>query len=247
MIAEAGGITFINSPGFPQVMAPKKKAVKTSRVKRKDWIPIVAPTVLNSSVLGEAPVLEAQQLVGRKLKVNLMSVTNDIKKQNINVSFKVEAIKEKKAHTSLVGFDMIPSSMRRLVRRGRSRVDDVLTVTTKDGKKVALKVILVTTNTVHKSIMTALRAGTRTFLQDIAKKVTFESLAKDVLNHRLQNDMKKKIAVTYPLRTCEIRGLRIVGEVKKEDVKKAEVKEPEVKKEEVKKETKEVTEEKTEE
>jgi len=56
-----------------------KGAVKTV-IKKKKWVPIQAPKLFNEQIIGESLVGEAQELVGRRATVSLMTLTGDPQK-----------------------------------------------------------------------------------------------------------------------------------------------------------------------
>ena len=69
-------------------MAATKQLVKA----KKNWYQIVAPEGFNGAMLGESPVSDVEELKGRTLSVNLMTLTNDMKHQSVNLSFKIVKI-----------------------------------------------------------------------------------------------------------------------------------------------------------
>ena len=191
-------------------MAVEKQT--SARLKKKEWYLIVAPPVLNEAPLGESLVAEPQSLIGRTIRINLMTITNDIKKQNINVQFKIDAIKERHAHTSIIGYEILPSSIRRLVRRGKSRVDDVVKITTKDGKKMRVKIFILTQSTINAALATSLRAVARQHLSSTISKMSYDMFCSNLIGHKLQNELWDRLKKIYPLRSCEIRKVELEKE-----------------------------------
>ena len=59
------------------------------KLKKKQWYQIVAPNQFDNVTLGETLVAEPKAMLGKTLTHNLMNLTNDTKKQNINIHFKV--------------------------------------------------------------------------------------------------------------------------------------------------------------
>ncbi len=121
----------------------EEKAKKESRVKKKKWIQVLAPKSFRNEVIGEVYAFEAQSLIGRVVTVNLMSLTGDMKKQNTNLKFVINAVEGGKAITELDGYHLIPASIRRLVRRGKKRIDISFTCLTSDKKKVRMKSLFI--------------------------------------------------------------------------------------------------------
>ena len=59
------------------------------RKKRKKWYTVLATKDLQELYLGETLAEEPQELLGRHLHLNLMTLLNDPKKQSITVHFAI--------------------------------------------------------------------------------------------------------------------------------------------------------------
>lgn len=211
--------------------------VKKTRIKKKRWYQIIAPKLLRNAVLGEVFVADPNMVIGKIVKANLMGLTNNVKQQNINLKFKITSIQGDKAYSELIGFELVPTSVRRLVRKGIKRIDESFVCVTSDGKKIRIKPFLLIRITTRSSTMLALRKQTKDFLTNGIKKTSYENLISSLMSHRLQSSLRDHLKKIYPLRTCEIRKI----EMEKEKVAGAEEKAQEAKepKAEVKAEVKE--------
>ena len=107
------------------------------KVKKKNFVKIVAPKQFNEQIIGETPVSDARLLIGRKMKINLMSLTNDPKKQNIQVKFNMANLKGDSVGTEIVGYTLVPAFVKRLVRKDKVRIDDCFTAKTASTKSTA--------------------------------------------------------------------------------------------------------------
>lgn len=183
--------------------------------KKKRWHKILAPKLFNEMVIGETPALEPNLLVGRTLKSNMMTLTGDIKKQNIDVTFEVERVMGDTAYTEIKSFEIGPSSIRRFVRRDKTRIDDSFICMTADNKKVRIKPFMVTLSKVPNSITTNIRRRTREYFARTVKGMTYDVLCREVVNYNLQKSLKGILNKIYPVRVCDLRVLEIVkGEIK---------------------------------
>ncbi|MBU1201515.1 MAG: hypothetical protein KJ583_00820 [Nanoarchaeota archaeon] len=218
-----------------------KKQTATKKVKKKKWYPILAPKILNEKVLGESLLTESSSMKGRYITMNLMNITGDPKKQIINLQFRIKDVKEGQGITEIVKYELLPSAVKRLVRRGKSKIDDSFPVNTKDGL-VRVKTLTITNSMVYKSIATNLRATTKTALKEILSKNTFENSIDELLKGTILKDVKTKISKITPIRAFNIRILKIENKGREE---KGEVAIKEAVSEEIK-ETTEETEEKVE-
>ena len=64
---------------------------KQQRAKKK-WYTIVGKGDFDKVTLGESLVHSARDLIGKKLKINLMVLTNDPKKQSVSLVFSVASV-----------------------------------------------------------------------------------------------------------------------------------------------------------
>jgi len=172
---------------------------------KKHWVPVLAPSLFKNEELGQSYVLETDSLKGRGISVNLMNLTTDMKKTNVNVSFRIVDIKEGKALTRVTSIEMQSGTVKRLVRRGRSKVDDSFTVKLKGGQVARIKPLLVTKAVVNNTTGALIRHRVREVLAELAAEHTFETLVQDIVSMKLQRHLKTAINAIYPLRSVDIR------------------------------------------
>lgn len=209
-------------------------AEKVIRRGKKRFYPILAPRIFNEQEIGEAHLYDLREAIGRRVKLNLMALTNDPKKQRINISFEITSVDGEKARAEVIGYNISPSAMRRMVRRKKIRMDDSFVVKTNDNKLVRIKPFLVTGGLARSSALKGLKRRLREVLTKNIAKMSYEFFLKELISHRLQSDLRAQLKKTYPLAICEIRAIEIEKE------KKREVEEEKVEVKEVKKEVKEI-------
>src|SRR3989338_9743107 len=128
---------------------------KTIKIKKKKWHQIIGPKTFREAVLGETLVAEPQLMLNKTLKINLMNLTHDVKQQNVNIKFQIDEIRGDKAYSRIIGYEVIPATIRRLVRRGKKRVDMSFSCETSDRKSIRIKPMLITKKTMKSSILAA--------------------------------------------------------------------------------------------
>ncbi|MFH1649268.1 MAG: hypothetical protein ABIA93_01840 [Candidatus Woesearchaeota archaeon] len=195
--------------------APKSIGTK---VKKKHFVPIIAPKLFSHELIGETPVTESKQLVGRRISANFMTLTNDFKKQHISLKFTITGVTDGKANTMLTGYEVAPSFLKRLIRRGRTKISDSFVFTTSDGVKVRIKPVMVTQGKVPSKTGTSLRASFHEQMTALAEKETFTSLAGQFLDGSLQKHFRQSLGKKYPLKHLEIKAFLAVSEAKESDV-----------------------------
>jgi len=189
------------------------------KIAKKEWYPIIAPKVFQNAVLGETTVYEPQQMLGKGLTINLMSLTNDSKRQNINVNFEVVDVQNGKGLANVVGYGMVQSSIRRLMRRNIERIDMSFSCKTSDNKDLRVKPLLITRSATIGSVVAKIRRTAQDFIAKYIGSASYDSLVNDLVTQKLQSSLRKEINKIYPLRVCEIRSMEIVDLEKKKEAR----------------------------
>ena len=220
---------------------------QTVKVKKKLWINIIAPRSLNEKVIGEAYVAESSLLVDRVVSCNLMSLTNNMKNQNAVMKFSIIGIRDGKAHTRPISFELNPTFIKRMMRRKKNRVDESIALKTADDKNIRIKLFLLINSRAKSFAVAKLRAKIREETKNLVNKSKYDELFNGVIMHRVQSRLRGLLNKIVPLKVCEVRVLkeekekRKIGE--KQTIEKApeeiEIKVKEAPKEEVKEEKKE--------
>jgi len=188
---------------------------------KKSWIEVVALNPFNEQFIGETSVINPEDSFGRRLNLSMMNLTNDPKKQNIKIKFEITKKQGKGVGAEVVGYNMVASSIRRLVRRNINRIDASYTLRTKDNKKIQIKPFILTKGIAKGSVLKALRAATKKFTEGYVKESSYEKISGDILHHKLQNELRDILRKIYPVRICEIRSF----ELRKDKIKSTAVEE----------------------
>ncbi len=178
--------------------------------KKKSWVAMYAPNYLNKAFLGETLTADRQAVVGKTLTLNLSIFTKDMKKQSTDVTFKVKSVVENNALTDVVGVSLTNSYIKRLVRRGKSKVEDSFEVTCKDNSKLRLKPIVVTNNVVNQSITTKIRHIVKEQLTELVKSNSAQGFFEILFKQKAQKELKDKLSKVYPLRYVDLRVAKLV-------------------------------------
>ena len=189
-----------------------------AKVIKKEWYPILAPKIFGNVILGETHVYEPGQMIGKCMTKNLMSLTNDVKRQNINVNFEVISVQNNKAFTNVVGYYMVQSSIRRLIRRNIEKINISFLCKTSDNKNLQIKPLLITRFAVTGSLGARIRKNTQDFLVKYIGAISYDNFINDLINHKVQNSLRRETNKIYPLRVCEIRSMEIIDLEKKKQV-----------------------------
>ena len=177
------------------------------KVKKKQWYPILAPKLFNNTLLGETIVADPQSMIGKTLSNSLTNLANDAKRQNVNVHFKVTEVENDKAKTVVIGYEMINSSVKRLVRRNSEKVDLSFNCETSDNVWLRVKPVVVTRSAVKGTVAARLRRNIVKFATEYVKKNSYEQVLTDLITYKLQSGMRSMLNKIYPVKVCEVRYL----------------------------------------
>ena len=120
-----------------------KKTNKGSKKKKKSWYNIVSPKQFGSRVVGSTLAYDGADMGSRVLQINLNDLTNDHKHQNLKAYLKFSKVQAPNVSTEVIGFEMNPSTLKRVVKKQRSRGDLSKIYSTTDHK-IRLKFTYVT-------------------------------------------------------------------------------------------------------
>ncbi|MEW6295476.1 MAG: hypothetical protein AB1467_04240 [Candidatus Diapherotrites archaeon] len=163
-----------------------KKAVgKTSRRtidkwKKKKWFVLHASKSFNQREIGETPAEKPELVEGRTILVSAQELVNVPKKQHLMLKFKVDKVQGLKAYTRLVGHEVNPNFIRRLVRRRTSKIESNQVVELKDGK-AKVKALTVTARKLFGRQETKIRKIMADKIASAAKKKEFEEFLHELL------------------------------------------------------------------
>ncbi len=179
--------------------------VKSKVLKKKKWYSILAPALFNNVELGETYAENIEGAKGKRLSLNLYSLTGDPKKQNTNISFVVYDVKENKAFTEVDSYFLSHTFTRKSVRPGKDKIEDSFVCETADKIKVRVKVFLLSSKKITNSVKAAMIKNLRMFLLKEVSGNPFEKNMEEIISSRLQKSLKVFLKKIYPLSICEIR------------------------------------------
>ncbi len=181
------------------------------KIIRKKWLPIKASSFFDSEPLGECYVTDPEKLMAKTITANLANLTGDIRQQSITLTFVVTALDGESSVASVTGYELAPSAIRRIVRRGSDRIDESFQCETSDGQKVTIKPMLITKTTTNSAVHSSLRKLMASSIVKHVKKHTFESLINETISSKLQIAVKTELKKIYPLKAVEIKALKLVS------------------------------------
>lgn len=192
---------------------------QVTKLKKKQWYPIIAPKQFDNVVIGETLVYEPSAMLGKTLSHSLMNLTNDTRRQNINIQFKVVEVEGNSAKTSIIGYQIVPSSVKRFIRRNSEKMDISFTCETADNVFLRVKPLVIAKADVKGSVAAKLRNNIVSYLVKVLKKMTYDEILNQLISRKLTDDMRQVFNKIYPVKVCEIRYLGIEQREKQQEAK----------------------------
>ncbi len=174
------------------------------RWKAKNWYRVTAPVAFNSAPLGETLADEPEKLGGRTIETTMQELTGDFKQMHIKLHFRINQVDGLQAKTGFVGHTMTTDYVRRLTRRGHSKISAVYDLKTNDGSRLRVKPFAITDRRAQTTQIQAIRALMKDILEDAASKSSLNGLLAEILNGDLTGKIYKEARKVHPIRRVEI-------------------------------------------
>ncbi|MBI5553351.1 MAG: hypothetical protein HY917_01285 [Candidatus Diapherotrites archaeon] len=188
-----------------------KKKPTTDKWKKKQWYAILTPKEFNLMGIGETVATKPEQLVGRSVRISSRMLTNQIKKQHVNLVFRITDVKGNKAHTKLIGHQTSESFLKKFVRRRNSKVQVVLDAQTRDGLTLHMTTILLTARKVARPQKTALHNIITAQAREFCKQQPSEMVIQELLFGEYANFIIKDAKKVCPVKRIEVTKASLKG------------------------------------
>jgi small subunit ribosomal protein S3Ae len=172
--------------------------------KAKKWYRVHVPEAFGRVEIGDTISADPENMVGRVMTATLGEVVQDYSKSHIKMKFKINNVAGDSAYTEFVGHEVTRDYLRSLVKRRASRIDTILPLMTKDGKKLRVTVVCLTLTRAEQSQIHAIRQAVAQALTARAAENDIEGLVKDIMSGDLSRDIFKVTKLIYPIRRVEI-------------------------------------------
>jgi small subunit ribosomal protein S3Ae len=177
----------------------------------KDWYAVLASQEFDRAELGETPADEPETLHGRTVETTLGEITDDFSENNTKVKFQVDEVGKDSAYTRFIGHELARDYVRSLVRRGTSKIGDVITVRTTDDYRVQLQPVAFTAKKADDSQEKSIRRRMNEMVNEKGTDVTFEELVDAVVEGRLSSAVYNEAKEIYPVRRVEIQKSKVIA------------------------------------
>ncbi len=178
--------------------------------RQKKWYTVIAPTAFGNVEIGKTLSDNPQKLVGRILESTLYNITEDFSQLHVKLYFRIAKVEGDKAYTVFKGHDLARDYLRSLVRRGSSRIDGIFPVVTKDGYRMRVAVIALSTVRTKSSQ----KHNIRHIMEDVISKkndqLLYDELVQQLVLGKIASEIYNAAKSVYPLRKIEVRKSEVV-------------------------------------
>jgi len=174
------------------------------------WFTILAPKYLGEKEIGMTLASEENSLIGRRVEVSPVELTNDMSKYYMKFIFKIIKVEDEKAFTEFDGSECTRDYISRMVLHKVRRIDVIQDLVTKDGKKIRVKSLAIARKKMASSIEKVVRKEIEKRMKEIVENSLLEEFVKKILSDEIKIKMLKEIAKIYPLRNFEIRKTEMI-------------------------------------
>lgn len=175
----------------------------TKKIVRKKFFDVSIPLTATKVKLY---AINEEELNNKMVKIDMTKI---LKGKNVEMKAKVSRT-EGKTEAEIVSLILLPSYIRRVMRRGIDYVEDSFTTSCKDAE-LLIKPFMITRNHVSRQVRKEIRNTARKFLESHARIKSSKELFSEIMTNKLQKAVSMKVKKIYPLAFCEIRWVEVIG------------------------------------
>ena len=182
-------------------MVRKTRKIK-DKWKEKRWVRVLAPDSFNNVPVAYVPITDDKNAVGRVIEVTLFDILKgDPSQHQYKLFFQNNKVSEDKATTIFKRYEYSKEFLRRLIRRGSSRINFIIDTKTKDGYVFRIKVLTLSQRELNTSRKRALRLEAKKQIEKIVPRMTIDEFAQAACYGKISSDImattKKIIRVRH--------------------------------------------------
>lgn len=182
----------------------------TKKTKTKEWFTIIAPKLFDEKEIGRTMISDPKGLVGRRISLSLMELTNDFSKYYMKFAFKINRVEDSKAFANFDGSECMRDYISRMILRRVRRIDAVQDLTTKDGIKIRVKTLAIISRRVKSSIQKNMRASIKEMIKEEVENLTLDEFIEKIITDEIKGRILRESRKDYPVRNFEIRKTEII-------------------------------------
>lgn len=178
--------------------------------RMKDWYNVNSPSYFGGKLIASVPANSAEDMIGRVIGVTLYDITEDISQYHLKLNFQIVQLQDNVAQTIFKGHEYTGDYLRSLVRRGSSRIDAIVNITTKDDFQLRVSVVAFSVLRVRQSQILNVRRIIREIVAERATSLFFEQFVQEAVLGKIASDIYNEAKKIVPLRHVGIRKSKLI-------------------------------------
>ncbi len=179
--------------------------------RMKDWYDVNSPSYFGGKLIASVPANSADDMIGRIIGVTLYDITEDISQYHLKLNFQVVRLQDHVAQTIFKGHEYTGDYLRSLVRRGSTRIDAIVNITTKDDFQLRVSVVAFSVLRVRQSQILNVRRIIREIVAEKAASLLFEQFVQEAVLGKIASDIYNEAKKIIPLRHVGIRKSKLIS------------------------------------
>jgi small subunit ribosomal protein S3Ae len=176
----------------------------------KDWYDVNSPSYFGGKLIASVPANSADDMIGRIIGVTLYDITEDISQYHLKLNFQVVRLQDHVAQTIFKGHEYTGDYLRSLVRRGSTRIDAIVNITTKDDFRLRVSVVAFSVLRVRQSQILNVRRIIREIVAEKAASLLFDQFVQEAVLGKIASDIYNEAKKIIPLRHVGIRKSKLI-------------------------------------
>jgi small subunit ribosomal protein S3Ae len=176
----------------------------------KDWYNVNSPSYFGGKLIASVPANSAEDMIGRVIGVTLYDITEDISQYHLKLNFQVVELQDNVAQTIFKGHEYTGDYLRSLVRRGSTRIDAIVNITTKDDFQLRVSIVAFSVLRVRQSQILNVRRIIREIVAERATSLFFEQFVQEAVLGKIASDIYNEAKKIVPLRHVGIRKSKLI-------------------------------------
>ncbi|MEN6329721.1 MAG: 30S ribosomal protein S3ae [Methanobacteriaceae archaeon] len=180
--------------------------------KDKQWYKITTPKEFGEAEIGTTPARDPNLLLNRKVEATMRELSGDFSKQYVKLRFQISDVAGDTAQTRFMGHQVTTDYVRSMIRRGTSRIDAIMKLETKDGKKLKVHMLAITIKRAKSSQQRYIRETMEKLVKEAALNKTMNELVEDIIKGKLASSVYHETKKIYPLKRVETIKTHVIDE-----------------------------------
>lgn len=177
----------------------------------KEWFDVTSPSYFGGKIIASVPANSADDIIGRVIEITLYDITEDISQYHLKLYFQVIKLQDTVAQTIFKGHEYTGDYLRSLVRRGSTRIDAIMNITTKDDFRLRASIVGFSVLRVRKSQILNVRRIIREIVANKAASLYFEQFVQEAVLGKIASDIYNEAKKIVPLRHVGIRKSKLIS------------------------------------